>query len=763
MTQPPPRHMVLNAFLMSTGHHEASWRLPESDPFAHLDVAHFQRLAQIAERGKLDSVFFADSPVLWGDIGRRPSGAIEPTVLLTAIAMATSRIGLVATASTTYNDPFNLARRFASVDVVSGGRAGWNIVTTAGPDAARNFGLDDQPAHSERYERADEFLEVAYRLWDSWDDDAPLGDKESGVWGDQARIRAIDHVGRHFRVRGPLNLPRSPQGQPVIVQAGSSEDGKVLASRHAEAVFTAQQTLEDAQAFYRDLKLRTAAMGRDPDSIKILPGIVPVIGATEEEAQRLERELDELIRPEYAVAQLARTLKVRPEDLPLDRQLPADLPDEDEIEGAKSRYTLIVSLARRERLTVRELIGRLGGGRGHRTFTGTPEQVADAITEWYDAGAADGFNIMPRGAPVRARGVRRPRRTPAGAARPVPRGVHGHHAARALRARAAGQPLRDHRRRHPPDHREDLRMTEYRPFGRTGLKVSPLTLGTMMFGGYGNADHADSIRIIRRALDAGINLVDTADVYSQGESETIVGKALEGRRDDVVLATKFHGRMGDDVNRFGNSRRWIIREVEDSLRRLQTDWIDLYQVHRPETDTDIEETLGALSDLVHAGKIRYVGTLDLPAVAARRGAVRRPRARTGPAGGRAAAVLDPGPGRGARGAPGRRAALRRGAAVEPAGRWLAVRSLPARRRVLADLDPRRAPAGTARPVTAGERPQARGGARAHRRGRRGGRLVGPPRARVRARAPCGHLGDHRAADLRAPRGRARRGQGVAGS
>jgi len=395
MTHSTQKHLILNAFLMSTGHHEASWRLPESDPFAHLDVAHFQRLAQIAERGRLDSVFFADSPVLWGDIGRRPSGALEPTVLLTAIAMATQRIGLVATASTTYNDPFNLARRFASVDVVSGGRAGWNVVTTAGPDAAGNFGLDDQPAHSERYERAAEFLEVAYRLWDSWDDDAPLGDKASGVWGDQARIRAIDHVGRHFRVRGPLNLPRSPQGRPVIVQAGSSEDGKILASRHAEAVFTAQQTLDDALAFYRDLKLRTAAMGRDPDSIKILPGIVPVIGGTEEEAQRLERDLDELIRPEYAVAQLARTLKVRPEDLPLDAQLPADLPDEDEIEGAKSRYTLILALARREHLTVRELLGRVGGGRGHRTFIGTPEQVADAITEWYAAGAADGFNIMP--------------------------------------------------------------------------------------------------------------------------------------------------------------------------------------------------------------------------------------------------------------------------------------------------------------------------------------------------------------------------------
>lgn len=395
MTTPAPRTLHLNAFLMSTGHHEASWRLPESDPFANTDIAHYQRLAKIAERGKLDSIFFADRPVLWGDIGRRPSGSIEPTVLLTAIAAVTERIGLIATASTTYNDPFNLARRFASVDHVSGGRAGWNVVTTAGPDAARNFGLDDQPAHKTRYERAAEFLDVAQKLWDSWDDGAPLGDKESGVWGDNDRVRPIDHVGTHFRVRGPLNLPRSPQGHPLIVQAGSSEDGKAFAARYAEAVFTAHQTLADAQAFYGDLKARTAALGRDPDGIKILPGIVPVIGATEAEALRLDAELDELIRPEYAVAQLARTLRVDPADLALDRELPADLPSEDEIEGAKSRYTLIVELARRESLTVRQLIGRLGGGRGHRTFAGTPEQVADAIVEWFDGGAADGFNIMP--------------------------------------------------------------------------------------------------------------------------------------------------------------------------------------------------------------------------------------------------------------------------------------------------------------------------------------------------------------------------------
>jgi FMN-dependent oxidoreductase (nitrilotriacetate monooxygenase family) len=281
------------------------------------------------------------------------------------------------------------------VDHVSGGRAGWNVVTTAGPDAAKNFNLADQPAHAERYDRAAEFLEVAYKLWDSWEDDATLADKAAGVWGDNDKVHPIDHVGRHFQVRGPLNLPRSPQAHPLIVQAGSSEDGKGLAARYAEAVFTAQQTLADAQAFYADLKQRTAALGRDPEGIKILPGIVPVIGSTSEEALRLERELDELIKPEYARNQLAKTLRLKPEDLPLDQQLPADLPDEDEIEGAKSRYTLIVTLARREKLTVRQLIGRLGGGRGHRTFSGTPEQVADAIQDWFDAGAADGFNIMP--------------------------------------------------------------------------------------------------------------------------------------------------------------------------------------------------------------------------------------------------------------------------------------------------------------------------------------------------------------------------------
>jgi FMN-dependent oxidoreductase (nitrilotriacetate monooxygenase family) len=345
-----------------------------------------------------DSVFLADHPSLQGT-GRRPSGRIEPLTLLTAVARATRRIGLIATASTSYNDPYNLARRFASLDLVSGGRAGWNIVTTAGDASARNFGLDSQPSHLERYQRAGEFVSVAQKLWDSWEDDAVIADADGGTWADESKIHTIDHSGRFFSVQGPMNLPRSPQGHPVLVQAGSSEDGKDFAARHAEAVFTAQQTLADGQAFYADLKRRVALAGRDPDGVKILPGLVPVIGSTEAEALSLDAQLDELILAESARDRLARQFGLDPARLPLDKPLPDDLPTDDDIEGAKSRYTLIVELGRRENLTVRQLVGRLGGGRGHRTFAGTPEQVADTIEQWAREGAADGFNIMPAALP----------------------------------------------------------------------------------------------------------------------------------------------------------------------------------------------------------------------------------------------------------------------------------------------------------------------------------------------------------------------------
>ena len=390
------KKLHLNAFIMDTGHHEASWRLPESDPYAVWDVEYYKRVAQIAERGKLDSIFFADSPAQGHDPSRRPPGKLEPTILLTVIAGATEHIGLIATASTSYNEPFNLARRFASVDIASRGRVGWNIVTTAGADAARNFGLDDVPLHKERYERADEFVDVVTKLWDSWADDATVADKASGVHTLKEKVRPINHHGRFFRVDGPLNSPRPPQGWPLLVQAGSSEDGKEFAAAWAEAVFTAQQTLEDSQAFYSDLKARTAGRGRDPESIKILPGIVPVIGDTEAEARELEDQLERLIDPEHQKLNLATRFNLDPDALDLDQPLPLHLlPKEDEIEDAKSRYTLIVDLATRENLTVRQLIARLGGGRGHRTFTGTPVQVADTIQHYFENGAADGFNIMP--------------------------------------------------------------------------------------------------------------------------------------------------------------------------------------------------------------------------------------------------------------------------------------------------------------------------------------------------------------------------------
>jgi FMN-dependent oxidoreductase (nitrilotriacetate monooxygenase family) len=390
-----PRQLHFNAFLMGCGHHEAAWRLPESDPFANLDLGHWAELAQIAERGAFDSLFLADGPALWGHARYRPGGSLEPTVLLTALAAVTSHIGLIATASTTYNDPYNLARRFASLDHISGGRAGWNIVTTASKAAARNFGLDDNPTHRERYQRAAEFTDVSLALWDSWEDDAQIGDKAAGIFADPAKIHPVDYQGEYFQVAGPLNVPRSPQGRPLLVQAGSSEDGREFAARYAEAVFTAQQTLAEAQEFYADMKARARRLGRNPDEIKILPGLVPFVGSTEEEARSLEDELEELIVPEYGLAQLSNVLEIPASQLALDGHLPESVYARPPVEGAQSRYQLIVDLARRDNLTVRQLIGRLGGGRGHRTFAGTPEQVADTIQEWAESGAADGFNVMP--------------------------------------------------------------------------------------------------------------------------------------------------------------------------------------------------------------------------------------------------------------------------------------------------------------------------------------------------------------------------------
>ncbi|MGZ6733797.1 MAG: LLM class flavin-dependent oxidoreductase [Nocardioides sp.] len=391
------RHLILNAFLMSNGHHEAAWRLPESDPFIGTEVDHWVELARLAERGLLDSVFFADSPGLWAgsdSVARRPAQTLEPTLLLSAMAQATSKVGLIATATTTYDEPFNTARRFATLDKISHGRAGWNVVTTASLAASANFSYAEPPTHAERYARANEYLEVVLGLWDGWEDAAELGDKDSGVHADPRRVHRLDHRGEHFQVEGPLNVGRSEQGHPVIVQAGSSVPGMALAARYAEAVFTAQRTLELGQSFYSQLKAATREAGRDPDHLKILPGVVPILGSTEEEARKLERRLDELIVLDHPLAQLSADIGIPVDQIDPDAPLPQNIRSAEEIEGNKARYELTVEFARKENLTVRELLWKLGGGRGHRTFTGTPEQLADDIQLWFENGAADGFNIM---------------------------------------------------------------------------------------------------------------------------------------------------------------------------------------------------------------------------------------------------------------------------------------------------------------------------------------------------------------------------------
>jgi FMN-dependent oxidoreductase (nitrilotriacetate monooxygenase family) len=388
------RQLHLNAFLMGVGHHEAAWRHPRTDPRRIFDVRHFQELARIAERGRLDSIFFADGLALGPNVRHNIMAVFEPVTLLSAIAAVTDHIGLIATVSTGYHEPFNVARKFASLDHISGGRAGWNIVTSASDAEARNFNLDGVPAHRERYERAAEFVDVTLKLWDSWEDDALIVDPGTGLFADTDKVHAIDHVGDRFRVQGALNTPRSAQGRPVLVQAGSSPDGKDFAARYAEAVFTAQQTLAEGQDFYRDLKARTVAAGRDADGIKILPGICPILAATEAQAKQLEREFEELIVTDYALAQLSNMLNLNLFEYPLDAHLP-ELPGEDSVETHQSRYKLVVDLARRDNLTIRQLLGRLGGGRGHRVVVGTPGQIADQIELWFRSGAADGFNVMP--------------------------------------------------------------------------------------------------------------------------------------------------------------------------------------------------------------------------------------------------------------------------------------------------------------------------------------------------------------------------------
>ena len=391
------KQMHLNLFIHSRGHHEASWRHPKSSPKALTDISYLTESAQTAEIGLFDSIFLADTLVVNDDVAQAARTWLEPISTLGALAMATKKIGLIATASTTYMEPFNLARQFASLDHVSAGRIGWNIVTTWSVPAASNFGASDQVSHADRYLRAEEYLNITKALWDSWSDDAVVDNRTSGLYAKVEGIRSICHSGDYYKVAGPLNVPRCPQGRPVLVQAGSSEVGREFAARHAEAVFTAHLEMATAIDFYKDLKSRAKAQRRDPDSIIILPGFSPIIAGTEAEAKQIAKELNELTDVEVGRKRLTgRFGGYDFSHLPLDRPLTTDdFPDPSTVQAARSRTEVIVGMVAREKPTLRQLLAKLAGARGHFIFTGTPEQVADELELWFKSGAADGFNLMP--------------------------------------------------------------------------------------------------------------------------------------------------------------------------------------------------------------------------------------------------------------------------------------------------------------------------------------------------------------------------------
>ena len=388
--------MHLNLFIQSRGHHEASWRHPGASKLPLTDVDYTVEMTQKAEAGLFDSIFLADVLGLWNDVRATPFNWLEPITTLAAVAMATKRIGLIATASTSYTEPYNLARQFASLDHISRGRIGWNIVTTWSHQAGSNYnGL--QLGHADRYERAEEYMAVVRGLWDSWSDDAVVDDRAGGLYADPKRVRAIDHKSLHYQVKGPLNLPRSPQGRPVFVQAGSSDTGRRFAARHAEAVFTAHMEQRTAKAFYDDLKALVKAEGRNPDHVLILPGFSPVIASTEAEAIRYTDELNALTDVEIGRSRMSgRFGGYDFSKIPLDKVLtPDDFPDTGTVEASRSRTEVIVDLVRNQKLTLRQLLAKLAGARGHFTFAGTPEQCADVMQSWIKNGVSDGFNLMP--------------------------------------------------------------------------------------------------------------------------------------------------------------------------------------------------------------------------------------------------------------------------------------------------------------------------------------------------------------------------------
>lgn len=388
------KHIKLGLFLAGYGHHVASWRHEKAIEKGPMDLNHLINTAQLAEKGLFDLVFLADSLFVSESSHPNILSRFEPFTLLSVLSTATTNIGLAATASTTYSEPFHIARQFSSLDHLSHGRAAWNIVTSSITSTAENFNGTKLMEHELRYERANEFVEVTNKLWRSWDKGALVRDKETGEFIDVSKLHTIDHEGKHFKVRGPLNIERSPQGRPLLIQAGSSPTGTDLASKVADVIFTAQTQIEDAQNFYKQLKEKVSKQNRNPEEVYIMPGLFPILGDTEEEAHQNYQEIQDLILPEVGLSILAPYVgNIDLSQYDLDTKF-ADL-DLSTGNGVQSRFEIILKEAIKDDLTLEEVYKKVAGSRGHHIFVGTPEQLADKMEEWFKSSAADGFNIMP--------------------------------------------------------------------------------------------------------------------------------------------------------------------------------------------------------------------------------------------------------------------------------------------------------------------------------------------------------------------------------
>lgn len=389
------RGMHINLFLFACGHHRAAWRHPYSSVGRLGDIRYYEQLARTAERGKLDAVFFADGQSA-DNLADGPKWFLEPLTTIAALSRATERIGFISTVSSTFYTPFHAARMLASLDHLSGGRIGWNVVTSMFDSEARNHGYEAMPDHDWRYRRAEEFVNVVLGLWDSWADEALLRDRR-GRYADPDKVHAIQHQGEHFLVDGPLTVPRPPQGHPVMFQAGASGQGRDLAARYAEAIYAVAYDLPSAQAYYRDIKRRVREAGRR-DPVPIMPGLVTYVASTAAEARRKQRELDELLPSEDALRQLGLYVGQDCMGWELDAPVP-DLPALEDFTGPKGRYATVLRIIETEQPTVRQLLGRLAAGGGHCTMVGTPDEIADEMERWFLNEGADGFNLMPPALP----------------------------------------------------------------------------------------------------------------------------------------------------------------------------------------------------------------------------------------------------------------------------------------------------------------------------------------------------------------------------